>query len=860
MDTTLLVDVNGAFQRLDIFQDIPITFTIQQSDLTDLTSRRVPYSKTFELPDTSDNAIILEHFFEVNGTDFNPLSKVQCVVQYRGTDIFTGILRLNSVIETRNSRVYEVYILGEVADFASQLQNLTLQDLPYTDLNHQYSYSAITQSWEANGDGVNGLFGGKILYPLINYGLDYQGQSSGGTPTFTYSFDEPTSFDLNTNPVPVKMFKPAIQLKDVVDRVFSATNFTYTSEFLNSDYFKALYIDTFQNGKIGIETASASTNQNIFSTGNLRNGIQLNIYRQNTILELPLFDAIPGGYDPLNNWENVSENGGYFRAPYNGDYSFNFRFGFRLLDQTMVQGDFNIIVKSSTDPTNILGGTTIYTSPTYSLPGQFQPLNVNDFWTLNLTAGDCIKVYIQQNVPYIPLGISNLARQWEILPFNDGVVVENFVKYELYSSPTLTGQELVNMKLGMPNLNCLELLKTLITMFNLVVIQDNETRSIRIEPYNWYFNDDDREKRDFTNILDTDLAYKKEPLSFDLKKELIWTYRNGINEYLPKRFYDQYNYVYGRQRFTSLDNVFVGEQVYELPFGSTPTSGITNGPNFIIPQFYYEINGQQSPYATISHLFFWVGNRYAYKDALKQNPGYWYLLSGGTAVQQTTYPAVSHLSLLDSQFPDIISDLNFIPTFDFFGNSNTQIEQFTPYTIFDVFWDPYILNIYSKETRRFTGKFFFRPIDVYETKINDKIWLKDASYSIEKITDANLVNKVNTEISLVKNVFPYYKIEPPAPIYYLEPNEPYPGFEPSFTTLCFSSTTSSSVCNSTAPLVQVITFGSGTLENFQACWYDNGVSVNPLPVGTFIKQQNIVNAQTFVVVDTQGRILEFNNC
>jgi hypothetical protein len=171
MDTTLLVNINGAFQRLDIFQDIPITFTIQQSDLTDLTSRRVPYSKTFELPDTADNAIILEHYFEINGIDFNPLNKVQCVVQYRGTDIFTGILRLNSVSETRNSRVYEVYILGEVADFASQLQNLTLQDLAYTDLNHQYSYSAITQSWEANGDGVNGLLGGKILYPtrLMGY-------------------------------------------------------------------------------------------------------------------------------------------------------------------------------------------------------------------------------------------------------------------------------------------------------------------------------------------------------------------------------------------------------------------------------------------------------------------------------------------------------------------------------------------------------------------------------------------------------------------------------------------------------------------------------------------------------------------
>jgi hypothetical protein len=236
------------------------------------------------------------------------------------------------------------------------------------------------------------------------------------------------------------------------------------------------------------------------------------------------------------------------------------------------------------------------------------------------------------------------------------------------------------------------------------------------------------------------------------------------------------------------------------------------------------------------------------------------MYSGSTAVEWTTYPCVSHLSLLDSSFPDIVSDLNFIPTFDFFGNSNTQISQFTPYTLFNVFWEDYILNIYSRETRRFTGKFFFRPIDVYNTKLNDKIFIKNAYYTIEKITDANLVNKVNTQISLIKNVFPYYRVEPPSPIYFLDPNEPYPGFEPSFTTLCFTSTDSTSVCNSTSSLEQIITFGSGTLENFKQCWYDNGTSVQPLPIGTFIKQQNIINGQTFVVVDSSGRILEFNNC
>ena len=176
MDTILLAQLDGnTWQRIDVFEDIPITLTIQQNDLTDLTSRRVPYSKTIQIPDTNNNAILFEHYYEINGLDFNPLQKIPCVVQYRGTDIFQGVMRLNSVTTNTEERLYEVYLMGEVSDFMAPLRNLQLQDLNYTDLNHDLVYSSVTQSWECVNDGASGLFNGQILYPLINYGLDSQG-------------------------------------------------------------------------------------------------------------------------------------------------------------------------------------------------------------------------------------------------------------------------------------------------------------------------------------------------------------------------------------------------------------------------------------------------------------------------------------------------------------------------------------------------------------------------------------------------------------------------------------------------------------------------------------------------------------
>jgi hypothetical protein len=165
-------------------------------------------------------------------------------------------------------------------------------------------------------------------------------------------------------------------------------------------------------------------------------------------------------------------------------------------------------------------------------------------------------------------------------------------------------------------------------------------------------------------------------------------------------------------------------------------------------------------------------------------------------------------------------------------------------------------NLYSPESRRLTGRFFFRPLDVYETSLQDKIWIKDAWYTIEKITDANLVNKTLTEIALIKEQTPYYKIEAPAPVYVLDPNEPYRPVEPTFIDGAFYSTDPDLVCAGTAPIENILSFGTGTLENLRKVYYDTGTAWALVPMGTYIRQTS--SSTTFVVADTYGRILEYD--
>lgn len=862
MDTILLVQLAGnTWERLDVFEDIPITLTIQQNDLVNLTNRRVPYSKTITLPDTNNNAILFEHYFEVNGLDFNPLQRIPCVVQYRGTDIFQGVLRLNSVITNSDERVYEIFILGEVADFTAPLRNLQLQDLSYTDLNHNLDYSSVTKSWECVNDGVSGLLNGQILYPLINYGLDYQGASSGGTPTFTYDFGTPTSFSLSGNSIPPSIFKPAIQLKSVLDRMFALTGYQVNSNFFDSEYFTSIYMDTFQNGDIGIEYASGVTNQNIFKTYTINNVTKK--YDKDTFTRLQFIDQLFDGYDPLNNFRTTNE-GNLFQVPYAGQYGFNIRFNVSTNDPCIwvafAVPDIVVRVFKSTDPTDIIGtGTMIYESPQISLKQAYTglggngPLPVNLFISDTFSAGEFIEVVIFDKTAFFSTCFSTNRGEYQISAYNEGGVVDIRPMWELYQAPNIISS-LVDMKLGIANIECIAFLKSIITMFNLVITQDEQTRTIRIEPYNTEYNDIDRTTRDWTQILDLNSDVKIEPLSFDLAKDDVWTYKYTDFEYLPRKFYSRFDYVFGRQRFTSDSNIFTGEQIYEVPFGSCPTSGVTNAPNFIIPQFYYFNNNQQAPYATIPHLFFWVGNRLAYTDALKTQQGSWYLTSGSTPVEWTTYPCVSHLSTLESQLSEVISDLNFQSTFDFFGNSTNQIQQFTEFTLYNSFWRTYIENLYDPTGKRLTGNFYFRPIDVYETQLNDKIWIKDSWFTIEKITDADLVNKRLTQISLIKDNTPYYEINPPAPIYVYSPNENYPTPQPFYYDLAYISTDKDAVCDGTATLQTFYSFGSGTLGNLDQVYLDIGTAYVLLPMGTYIRQ--ISSSTTFVCVDIYGRVLE----
>lgn len=861
METTLLVlDDDNRWRELDLFEELSINVIIQETDITDFESRRSPYSKTFQIPGTKNNNDFFQHFYEVNSTGFNPLIRRQCVVQYKGTDIFKGFLRLNSVNKISDRIEYEVYILSELTDFSSLVANNSLRELDWNDLNHIQNYDSVKLSWYADGSDNQGLFGGKVLYPLAHWGYEYftpSGQTAS-TTSFEFGINMPGNkgIDFSGNSVPPTYFKPSVRLYEIVKRILNTTGYDVVSNFFDSDYFRSIYMDVGVNGQIGPITASGRTNQNIFRTylPDLPTGQVLNF--NNGAIQKLRFGRINGtdGYDPTFNFDEATSS---YQIPYGGLYSFEFLgkvnqrtfnnnvatfYGFTLFKSSTRQGLNNPSTRTA------VAGT----------PDNLFALNNNNsnnirrtFNNVPLNAGDYVALFIRFNTS------TNSNKEAGLWVVNyEGIGRVFGPRWDLYDSPTFVAENFVDMGLQFPEISSLDFLKSIIKMFNLVVVQTRDPKKFRIEPLTWYYSQNFAETVDWTERFDLNSPHRIEPINFQLQKEVNFEYENPEKEYLGKLWFDEYAIPYGSKNFVSKSDILTGSQVIKFPFRSVPTDSIINTTNIIIPMFYEldEANERLKPFSNKNHLFFWTGNRFFYADTYS-NPSSWYMTSGATPIEQTTYPCISHLSTLDSQDPERISDLNFDKNFDFFGFKNNVIQQFTQYNLYELWYGDYFTNLYSPEVRRLTGRVLFNPLDISNINLTDKIFIKDSIYSIERINEADLVNWKLTEVSLIKQVVEYNKIIPPAPNYDIMPGQPFPPSGATFELSAYTSSIQELVCLNQSPVV-ILWSSTPTIQDGSFLYSDSGATT-PYNTGIFFKE--ISGTTVYQTINNLGFVVR-NDC
>lgn len=216
--------------RLDIYEDIGLELNLAIDDIKDFSSRNTTYSKTITVPGNANNNKIFGHIYSFTsannyginnespsvGYNFDPTKQTNAKIFVNKIQVFKGVLRLLEIKIIKGQIEYECAVFGELGGFASAIANKTLEDQDlknhFTAYDQSWTETNVKNSWDASGTG--------IVYPLIDYGLCKHG-------TKDYHLDA---------------FRPAFFVHELIDKIIDYSGYTYSSDFINSSFFKGLIL------------------------------------------------------------------------------------------------------------------------------------------------------------------------------------------------------------------------------------------------------------------------------------------------------------------------------------------------------------------------------------------------------------------------------------------------------------------------------------------------------------------------------------------------------------------------------------------------------------------------------------------
>ena len=229
-------------QRVELLESLNPNLTFNIADIAKPDTRKADFSKTITLPGSKTINKIFEHSFEVNLAlqTFNPNLKTSVVYLVDGEINIDGYLQLKQInITDTDDVIYEVTITGRLGDFITDVGGSLLTDLDMSGLDHVYNKANQLATW------VNPIDPSKnYVYPMINYDINYG--------TFQQGFTEDWY---------VEDFYPAITVWKYLNEIFKAVDYTYTSAFIDSAFFKTLIVPY---GSKDFKITEAGINARIF--------------------------------------------------------------------------------------------------------------------------------------------------------------------------------------------------------------------------------------------------------------------------------------------------------------------------------------------------------------------------------------------------------------------------------------------------------------------------------------------------------------------------------------------------------------------------------------------------------------------
>lgn len=721
---------------LDLYQDENIPLTLSVDDFKNVAEKVQSYSKAFNLPATKRNNQIFENLFELtrsaqNFLTFNPYAKTKSVLKQDGFTLFEGYLRVLDIQDKEGEISYNVNLYSEVISFADTLKDKTFSQLDFTELEHEYDKTNIKLSWNESTTPITyfnpGTSGFRDYYSTVKYPfVDWTHQiliANGATGNFaTVNNPELTALE--------QAFRPFINIKYLIDRIFQDTEFTYESAFFNEVDFNRLYMDFNWGAENTPNLVAITTTNSNYALGQANTPLSNYATTSFSVMELS------------SPFTLLSWTFGYLPANYNSTtfiitstvayetYTVNYTYGIENTDSVSRTVQCQWLYNSTV--INLSAVITIAAGGTFSYTGSFTQIMTN--------IGDTLQAQFKTNA-----GTANKVRQSPVSGSANNINFGASVTF-IINILNLTSNVILQTLRG--ELGQWEFLKGIMTMFNLVASPDKSNpNNIIIEPYKDMFLpsitgtsnffDDNSTQLDWTNKIDT-TEIKLEVLA-DLNKTTIFKFVEDDDDYAFNLYKTAVQgHLYGSQVFDAstttgnLQSVLEGEEeIIAEPFAATvPKPLMSQFSDFITPSI-YSYNADDGTSEGFEN-----SPRIMYNNGVKTLTSCTYYIpeqNGASSENADEFLQFSHLTDIPTVVtnPPVSTD-----TVDFhFGICQliTPIGDATPNNLFNTYWLPYFNELYNPDTRTMTLKVNLTSGDINTFNFYDTVFIKNRLFRVNKI-------------------------------------------------------------------------------------------------------------------------------
>lgn len=723
--------------RLDLSKDLSAEFTYNIDDIQDFAARNTAFSKTIVLPGNAVNNKVFGHIFEFGssnfydpalpnvGYNFNAAKSAACVVYVDKIQIFKGVLRLLEIVLDNGTIEYECAVFGELGGFVSALGNARIEDLDFSGYDHAWNIANITGSWDQGGTNNTGQQGSGYYYPLIDYGK--------------VSYNNKHDWD-------VKAFRPALYVKEYMDKIITGAGYTYEAPYFNSAVFKRLIIP--QNAKALIKNTTE-----LLNATRTTNYTCVNIANESS-------DKIQ--FNNINISNFTQTNLDTFTYTGTNQTSANMSWS--------IYGYLNLSLGGSGGAVSSSVRIKLYKNGVVIDERNFQynfstPPIVQNFGFPFLWTGSQQQIFNANDVVYFEVSYT-MALPPSVSFQSGSVDIYSLSYFKIDSLTTIQSEvtygDVVSINANLPKgVFQRDFFASIIKMFNMYVVEDvNKKNHLIIKPYiDFYdsglslldiddFNDVLKvDELDFLLLSSTGLSYLDWTYKVDRSKAIRLKPMSELNgryfEYKYKSDADYYNDQYQKKysqgygdRIEDTGFEFAKDkQTAEVIFAATPLLGYAGEDKVVSTIFKLNNNVEDAT----EHVI-----RIMQSKKVTGVTSYDVKNTSATTLQTlTSYGYAGHLD--DPDAP--AADINFGSPKELYFTLATD---YPSANLFNGYWSDYIAEITDKDSKLMSCYVLLKESDIYSLDFSKLIYIDNTLWRLNKVENYNPMNYDTTKCDFLK--------------------------------------------------------------------------------------------------------------